>query len=116
MAGARHELVLAEPRKIDNYSRCLSGVGSDAYTSHAIGLNRDGAEAGPEHRIGEVDDDTGRIIERLNPWHGLVFGCDLNADAASPFPRHDQRFERGPSRSLPFRILRSRERYDSQQR
>jgi hypothetical protein len=115
VAGSRHELVPAQPREVDNYPRCLLGVGSDAYTLDAIDSDRDGVETGREHRVGEVDDDTGRMIKRLNPGCSFVFGRDLDVDAASASPRHAYGFERGPSRGH-SRSLRSCERYDRHER
>ena len=95
MAGARHELVSAEPHEVDNYPRCLHRVGSDAYTLHALSSNRDGTNTGREHRVGEVHDDTSRICERLNPRRSLVLGRDLNLDAASAFSRYADGLESG---------------------
>ena len=110
------EPVPAEPRKVDNYPRCLGGVGSDAYTLHALGLDGDGAETALEHRVGEFHDNTRRISEHPHRGRSLVFGRDLNVDAATAYPRHTDRFERGSSRGRLFRSLGSRERYDAEQR
>ena len=116
MAGDRDQLVAAQPREVDYDPRGPLGVGSDAYTIDAIGSDRDGAETGGEHRVGEVDDDAGWILERLNRRRSFVSGRDLNVDAVSAFLRHADGFERGAACGHPSLSLRSCERYHRHER